>query len=159
MLVDRPSRLNGLNLIQDNSSILAPSYSVSVVDCDGKAKARNGLPCGRQTQIVPYLLSSESSIFEGGRGREREREACEIARSRDSMYSTILEAQQRHLSLSSRFIPQSLDDTWLPSSTLQTPLRHNGRTGLERHCASRLRERQHWRGQSLQPGVISCARL
>ena len=108
MLVDRPSRLNGLNLIQDKSSILAPSHSVSVVVCDGKAKARNGLPCGRQTQIVPYLLSSESSIFEGGRGGERE--ACEIARSRDSMYSTILEAQQRRvsLSLSSRFIPQSL---------------------------------------------------
>ena len=72
-IVDRASRINGLSLIQDKSSILAPSHSVFVVDCDGKAKARNGLPCGRQTQIVPYLLSSESSIFEGGRGGERER--------------------------------------------------------------------------------------
>ena len=74
-IVDRASRINGLSLIQDKSSILAPSHSVFVVDCDGKAKARNGLPCGRQTQIVPYLLSSESSIFEGGRGGERERRA------------------------------------------------------------------------------------
>ena len=37
--------------------------------CGGKRKASNGLFRGRQTQIVPDLLSSESSIFEGGKER------------------------------------------------------------------------------------------